>query len=178
MKTKHLTALALLTAIALILFTVEAQLPPPAPIPGVKLGLANVVTVCVMFRFGPRDALLVLLARVLLGSAFAGSPSTLLFSLGGGLLCWLVMLPLRRVLTEKQLWVCGVLGAMAHNVGQILVCVAVYGTAAVLAYLPVLLLSGMAAGLMTGFAAQLLLPRLRASRVFGEAAQSGAERRN
>ena len=161
MKTKHLTTLALLTAIALILFTVEAQIPPPVPIPGVKLGLANIVTVFVLFRFGPRDALLVLLARILLGSAFAGSPVTLLFSLGGGLLCWLVMLPLRRILTERQLWVCGVLGAMAHNLGQIAVCVAVYHTAAVLVYLPALLLAGMAAGLFTGLAAQFLLGWLR-----------------
>lgn len=181
MKTKHLTKLALLTAIALILFTVEAQIPPPVPIPGVKLGLANIITVYAVFRYGPRDALLVLLARVLLGSAFAGSPATLLFSLGGGLLCWLVMLPLRRILTEKQIWVCGILGAMAHNVGQIAVCVAVYGTTAVLAYLPVLLLSGMATGLFTGFTSQFLLARMRASRAFGafgEAAQSDAERRN
>ena len=86
---------------------------------------------------------------------------TLLFSLGGGLLCWLVMLPLRRILTERQLWVCGVLGAMAHNLGQIAVCVAVYHTAAVLVYLPALLLAGMAAGLFTGLAAQFLLARMR-----------------
>lgn len=161
MKTKRLTTLALLTGIALILFTVEAQIPPPVPIPGVKLGLANIITVFVLFRYGPRDALLVLLARILLGSAFAGSPVTLLFSLGGGLLCWLIMLPLRRILTERQLWVCGVLGAMAHNLGQIAVCVAVYHTTAVLVYLPALLLAGMAAGLFTGLAAQFLLARLR-----------------
>lgn len=178
MKARHLTTLALLTAIALILFTVEAQIPPPVPIPGVKLGLANIITVYVMFRHGPRDALLVLLARVLLGSMFAGAAVTLLFSLGGGLLCWLVMLGLRRVLTERQLWVCGVLGAMAHNVGQIAVCVAVYGTTAVLVYLPALLLAGMAAGLFTGLAAQYLLARLRRSPGFSEAAQSGGGRQS
>jgi len=159
MKTKHLTTLALLTAIALILFTVEAQLPPLTPFPGIKLGLANIVTVYVMFRYGPRDALLVLLVRVLLGSIFAGVVMTLLFSLGGGLLCWLVMLPLRHILTGKQIWVCGVLGAIAHNVGQLAVCLAVYNTAAVLFYLPVLLLSGMMAGLFTGLAAQYLIGR-------------------
>ena len=161
MDTKRLTRLALLTAAALILFTVEAQLPPPVPIPGVKLGLANVVTVYVLFRYGARDALLVLLTRVLLGGIFAGSAVTLLFSLGGGLLCWLVTLPLRKLLTERQLWVCGALGAMAHNLGQMAVCVAVYGTAAVLVYLPALLLAGLAAGLFTGLAAQFLLMRAK-----------------
>ena len=163
MDTKRLTRLALLTAAALILFTVEARIPPPAPIPGVKLGLANIVTVYVLFRYGARDALLVLLARVLLGSVFSGAPVTLLFSLGGGLLCWLVMLPLRRVVTDRQLWVCGALGAMAHNLGQMAVCVAVYGTAAVLVYLPALLLAGLLAGLFTGLAAQVLLSKLNRS---------------
>ncbi len=161
METKRITKLALLTAIALILFTVEAQLPAPVPVPGVKLGLANIVTVYAMFRFGPRDTLMVLLARILLGSMFAGAAVTLLFSLGGGFLCYLVMLPLRRALTEKQIWVCGVIGAVAHNIGQIAVCVAVYGTAAVAAYLPVLLLSGIVTGLFTGLAAQYLLQWLQ-----------------
>ena len=102
MDTKKLTKLALLTAVALMLFTVEAQLPPPLPIPGVKLGLANIVTVYVLFRFGARDALAVLLARVLLGSIFAGAAITLLFSLGGGLLCWLALLPLRRIVSRAK----------------------------------------------------------------------------
>ena len=68
---------------------VEAQIPVPIPIPGVKLGLANIVTVYVMFVLGPGDALLVLSARVFLGAVFSGQMSTLLYSAGGGLLCWL-----------------------------------------------------------------------------------------
>ena len=160
MDTKRITRLALLTALALILFTVEAQIPPPVPIPGVKLGLANIITVYAMFRFGPRDTLLILLTRVLLGSFVTGAVSALIFSLSGGLLCYLVMLALRRVLTERQIWVCGVIGAVAHNTGQILACVAVYQTTAVLAYLPPLLLSGIVTGLFTGLAATYLLKRL------------------
>jgi heptaprenyl diphosphate synthase len=161
MDTKRLARLALLTAVALILFTVEAQLPPLVPVPGVKLGLANIVTVYAMFRYGPRDALMILLARVFLGSVFAGAMMTFLFSLAGGLLCWLAMIPLRRILTEKQIWVCGVIGAVVHNIGQMIVCVAVYKTTAVLVYLPVLMLSGIVTGLFTGFAAQFLLKWLK-----------------
>jgi len=160
MDTKRITRLALLTALALILFTVEAQIPPPVPIPGVKLGLANIITVYAMFRFGPRDTLLILLTRVLLGSFVTGAVSALIFSLSGGLLCYLVMLALRRVLTERQIWVCGVIGAVTHNIGQVLACVAVYQTTAVLAYLPPLLLSGIVTGLFTGLAATYLLKRL------------------
>ncbi|MBQ6248589.1 MAG: Gx transporter family protein [Oscillospiraceae bacterium] len=161
MDVKRLTKLALLTAVALILFVVEAQIPAPVPIPGVKLGLANIVTVYAMFRFGPRDTLLVLLTRVVLGSVFAGSVMALWFSLAGGLLCWAAMAALRKVLTERQLWVCGILGAMCHNLGQMAVCLAVYRSWAVAVYLPVLLLSGIVTGLFTGLTAQFLLNRLR-----------------
>lgn len=161
MDVKRLTKLALLTAVALILFVVEAQIPAPVPIPGVKLGLANIVTVYAMFRFGPRDTLLVLLTRVVLGSVFAGSVMALWFSLAGGLLCWAAMAALRKILTERQLWVCGILGAMCHNLGQMAVCLAVYRSWAVAVYLPVLLLSGIVTGLFTGLTAQLLLKRLQ-----------------
>ena len=78
-----------------------------------------------------------------------------------GLLCWLVMIPLRRVLSERQIWICGILGAICHNIGQILVCIAVYQTTAVLVYLPVLMLSGIVTGLFTGLAAYFLQKGLR-----------------
>lgn len=164
MDTKRITRLSLLTATALILFTVEAQIPPPVPIPGMKLGLANIITVYAMLRCGPADALLILLVRVLLGSMFTGAVTGLMFSLGGGLMCWLAMLALRRLVTEQQIWVCGVIGAVFHNLGQILVCVTVYRTRAVLVYLPALLLSGIIAGLFTGLTAQFLLQRIRSRR--------------
>ena len=109
MKAKKLTRMALLTAIALILFLVEAQLPPLAPIPGIKLGLANVITVYAMFVLSPGDTLLILLCRVFLGSVFSGQMMNLFYSLGGGLLCWLAMLVLRRVVSRRQIWVCSVI---------------------------------------------------------------------
>lgn len=93
---RRLTLLALFTAIALTIFMVEAQIPVPIPIPGVKLGLANIVTVYVMFVLGPGDALLVLSARVFLGAVFSGQMSTLLYSAGGGLLCWAGPMPAEK----------------------------------------------------------------------------------
>ena len=74
---RRLTLLALLTAIALTIFMAEAQLPPILPIPGVKLGLANIVTVYAMFALGPGDAMMILLCRVFLGSVFSGQMMTL-----------------------------------------------------------------------------------------------------
>lgn len=161
MDTKRIARLSLLTAISLILFTVEAQIPPPVPVPGVKLGLANIITVYTAFRFGMAEALMVLLVRVVLGSFVTGAVSAMIFSLSGGLLCWLIMIPLRRILTERQIWVCGVAGAVFHNIGQILASIAVYRTTVVLTYLPVLLLSGIVTGLFTGLTAQFLLKRLK-----------------
>ena len=159
--TKRITRMALLTAAALILFTVEAQIPAPVPVPGIKLGLANIITVYAMFALGPRDTLCILLVRVFLGSVFSGAMVTLLYSLGGGLLCYLTMLLLRKILTERQIWVCGVIGAVVHNIGQTLVAVAIFQSFAVAVYLPLLMLSGIVTGLFTGLTAQFLLHRLQ-----------------
>lgn len=160
LQTKRLTTAALLTAIALTIFMVEAQLPALAPIPGVKLGLANIVTVYAMFLLGPGDTLCILLCRVFLGSLFSGRIMTLFYSLSGGLLCYAVMLLLRRLVSPRQIWMCSVIGAMAHNVGQILVAIWITGTPAIVCYLPVLMLTGVAAGTFTGLCAQFLVGHL------------------
>ena len=84
MKTKKMTLLALLAAIALTIFMIEAQIPSPVPIPGVKLGLANIVTVFTVFVLGPKEGAAVLAVRVFLGAVFAGNFSTILYSAAGG----------------------------------------------------------------------------------------------
>lgn len=157
METKKLTRLALLAAIALGLYVLEAQLPSPIPIAGVKLGLSNIVTVYAVFRFGPWEALGILLVRVLLGSMFTGQMMALVYSLAGGLLSLGGMLLLRRILTERQIWIASVFGGIFHNIGQILVAIWVTGTPSIAVYLPVLILSGLAAGLFTGLTAQYML---------------------
>ena len=157
---RRITLLALLTAIALTIFLAEAQI-PAIPIPGVKLGLANIVTVYAMFILGPSDALLVLCARVFLGAVFSGQKMTLLYSAGGGLLSWLVLLLLRPLLTGKQIWLGSSISAVFHNLGQLLVAAGVLKSWAVLAWLPYLLVAGAAAGLFTGLCAQFLIARLR-----------------
>lgn len=159
-KAGRLTLDALFTAAALTIFVIELQI-PSIGIPGVKLGLANIVTVTAAFLIGPWDAGAILLCRILLGGLFSGQIMALWYSLAGGTLCWLVMLPLRRILTERQIWVMSVIGAVAHNVGQILVALAVTRTAAILYYLPILMVSGILAGLFTGVAAQFAVIRLR-----------------
>ena len=158
--TRRLTRLALLTAIALTIFMVEAQIPSPIAIPGVKLGLANIVTVWLMFTFGARDAVLVLTARIFLGAVFSGNMSTILYSAGGGFLAWCALCLMRKVLTKEQIWLASPVSGVFHNIGQLAVAAAVMKTTVVFAYLPYLLIAGVAAGAFTGFCAQFLVKRL------------------
>lgn len=160
MNAKKLTKLALLSTIALIIFTVETQIPVPVPIPGVKLGLANIVTVYAAFTMAGSDAIMILLCRIILGSLFTGNMMALMYSLGGGAMCIAVTLLLAKILSRKQIWIASVVGAIFHNIGQIIVAALVMKTLAVLAYLPALLISGVITGAFTGFAAQALTQRL------------------
>ena len=152
--------LALLTAIALTIFMAEAQLPPLVPIQGVKLGLANIVTVYAVFVLGPGDALMILSARVFLGAVFSGQMMTLLYSAGGGLLAWAVMAVLSRFLTVKQLRLASPVAAVFHTLGQLLVAAGVMKSWTVMAFLPWLVISGVIGGLFTGLCAQFLIGRL------------------
>ena len=159
MNTKRLTFCALLTAIALTIFMVEAQIPPIVPVPGVKLGLANIVTVFALYALGPAQALMILTARCLLGAMFAGNMNALLFSLLGGVAAMLVMTGLVR-LGKLSVYGVSVGGAAAHNCGQTAAAVLTLGSAAPLYYLPVLLAVSLATGAVTGLAAACLFQAL------------------
>lgn len=159
MKTKKLTELALLATIALTIFLVELRIPNPVPIPGVKLGLANIVTVYAVYRYRPGEVLLLVLTRIILGAVFSGNLMALLYSLSGGLLCLAGVLLLCRVIPEELLWTVSILGAVLHNIGQIGTAILVTGTPSVVAYLPFLLVSGCCAGAFTGLCAQFLIKR-------------------
>ena len=158
--TRNVTRLALLTAIALTIFMVEAQIPAVFTIPGIKLGLANIVTVWVMFHYGARDAALVLSARIFLGAVFSGNMSTILYSAGGGLLAWLVLWGMSKILSRGQMWLASPVSGVFHNIGQLLVAAAVMETTVVFAYLPWLIIAGVCAGLFTGWCAQFLSDRM------------------
>ncbi len=159
MKTRRLTTLALLCAVALTIFTVEAQLPPLLPVPGVKLGLSNIVTVYAVFALGPKDAAAILFVRIFLGAVFAGNFSSILYSAAGGACAIAVTVLLRKILTNRQLWVAGSLGAVAHSLGQMAVAVAVTGTPELLVYLPLMIGCSIVTGLFTGLCAQGLVDR-------------------
>ena len=159
MKVKKLTVMALLCAIALTIFMIEAQIPPLVPIPGVKLGLSNIVTVFAVFVLGPAEAAVILFGRIFLGAVFAGNFSSILYSASGGLLAILVTIGLRKLLTQQQLWIAGCLGAIAHSIGQMAMAVLVTGTISIAVYLPIMIVCSIVTGIFTGLCAQLLVKR-------------------
>ena len=161
LTTKQLTLCAVLTAMALALSYLENFFPLSLaiPIPGVKLGLANIVTVFALYVLGPGQAMLILLARCLLGAVFAGNMNALIFSLLGGVSAMLVMIGLSR---WRRLSVYGVSvgGAAAHNCGQVAAAVLTLGNTAPLYYLPILLGVALFTGALTGLVTACLFRAL------------------
>ena len=156
-NTKKLTSLSLLAAIALALYAVESALPPIVPIPGIKLGLANIITLIVLWKYSAKDAFSVLLVRILLASMFFGQAISLLYSLSGGILCLLTMMLVKRLLHGHYLFLASMTGAVFHNLGQISIAFLLTSVPAVLVYLPFLLLSGLVTGLFIGLCARFTL---------------------
>ena len=159
MRLRKLTTLGLLTAIALTIFLVEAQIPAIVPLPGVKLGLANIVTVFTVFALCPKDGILVLISRIFLGAVFSGNFSTIFYSAAGGICAIAVTILLKKILRQNQLWVAGCLGAIAHSVGQMAIAMLLLGTPSLIVYLPVMIIISIITGLFTGFSAQFLINR-------------------
>lgn len=164
MKTKRLTLCGLLTGLAIVLSIVERLFPLDAliPVPGMKLGLANVVTLFALTRLRVRDALAILICRVVLASLLMGSVTAMIFSMAGGLLSLFVMLALLRAEGRFcSLMGISVAGAAAHNVGQVAAAVFWMGTGAVVAYLPFLLVVAVPLGLVTGLTCSAALSHMK-----------------
>ena len=161
LTTRQLTLCALLTAMALALSYMENFLPLSLaiPVPGIKLGLANIVTVFALYALGPVQAMLILLARCFLGAMFAGNMNALFFSLLGGVAALLVEILLSR-LPRLSLYGVSVGGAAAHNCGQVAAAVVTLGNMAPVYYLPVLLGVSLATGALTGLLASGLFRSL------------------
>ena len=159
MKTRKLTTLSMLTAIALTIFMVEAQIPPLTPVPGIKMGLSNIITVFIVFAIGSKEAAAVLFCRIFMGAVFAGNFSTILYSAAGGALAILTTIALKKLVKEAQLWVAGCLGAIAHSIGQMAMAIAITGTPGLAVYLPVMIGCSIVTGTFTGLCAQFLVKR-------------------
>ena len=152
-STKKLTILALFTTISLAIHMAESMLPPIVPLPGIKLGFANIITLIVLLNFSPKDAFLVSITRILLASIFAGSGITLIYSLLGAMLSLVAMIFMNRLLHKKYIYITSIIGALFHNTGQILAAILLTSTPYIAVYLPILMISGIITGIFKGFCA-------------------------
>lgn len=152
-KAKKIAFCAMMIALALALSYAERFIPVQLviPLPGIKLGLANVVTLIVLYRLKGRYAFAVLIPRCILGAVFGGGITGLMFSLTGGILALLTMI-LAKKASLLSVYGVSVLGAAAHNLGQILAAMVLLRSVYVAAYLPWLLLAAIVTGLLTGAA--------------------------
>lgn len=156
-KVQKLVYLSLLCAIALVIYIIELQIPPLAPIPGLKLGLANMVSLTVLILYGPKEALTVLLLRIFLGSMITGRVSSLFFSLAGGLLSNLGMIVLYQYARKYiNIWLISIIGAILHIFGQLAIAAFITQTPGIFFYAPFLLITSIITGYFIGLGATFI----------------------
>ena len=159
MKTKKVAFLGLAIALAMVLSFVESQIPALVAIPGIKVGLPNLVMVFLLYKVGWKETVIVSIIRILLVSILFGNVQTMIFSIAGALLSLLGMILLKKTDWFSAITV-SIVGGILHNVGQIIAACLVTETAEVAFYLPVLLVSGTVAGAVIGIIAGMLVKRL------------------
>lgn len=154
-NTRKLVVMGLFVALAIALNYFERFIPIVITIPGVRLGLANVVTLVGLSILSVREVFAILMMRTVLSSLFYGSLSALMFSLGGGLLALIVMAILWRY-KDRFISMLGisVAGALAHNIGQVSVAFFILNTTAIFGYLTILLVSAVVTGVLIGVVAE------------------------
>jgi heptaprenyl diphosphate synthase len=157
-RTHRLTAAAALTAVAVVLHIAEAWLPPLTAVPGIKLGLANAATLFAVGYLGRRWAAGVLTARVLIGGLLFGGPTAAIYAVAGGAVSFAVVAALK--FPRRQLWVISALASVAHNAAQLVTAMVITATPQLIAYFPVLIISGVVTGVFTGACAELALTRI------------------
>lgn len=159
-RTRRLTTFALLASLAMILSFIESRIPAFVAIPGVKVGLANIAVLFALYRLGIKEAIVVSVIRIIAISMLFGTPMSAIYSLGGALVSFTVMILLKRLTPASEVSV-SVAGAVGHNIGQIAVACILLETNVVIYYLPFLFLSGTIAGVVIGIVSALVIKRVR-----------------
>jgi len=163
LNTRKLVFFSLLVTLGTTLHVFEAVLPNPLPFPGVKLGLANIVTLLAIYMYGLREGLVVAVLRVLLGSLLIGTLLSVSFmmSLTGAVISSLVMALLYKYIRAFSILGVSMAGAVSHNVGQLLMASYLIETKSIFFYLPVLIIVGLPTGFLTGYISRMLFMYLQ-----------------
>lgn len=160
MKTKKVAMLGLTIALAMIMSYIEALVPLSFAVPGIKMGLANIVIIFVLYKIGTKEAILVSLIRVILVSLLFSNVMAMAYSIAGAALSLSVMWLLKKTDKFSVIGV-SIAGGIMHNVGQIIMAVILLGTEQIALYLPVLIITGTATGVVIGIVSGLVINRFK-----------------
>ncbi|MDO5403805.1 MAG: Gx transporter family protein [Eubacteriales bacterium] len=149
-----------LTALAMIFSYVESLMPIPLPVPGIKLGVANIAIITVMYAAGVKEALIINIIRIALTAILFGNFNSFIFSMAGGMLSILSMILLKKTGQFSMTGV-SIAGGVAHNIGQIIAAIFVMGSSTIMYYLPVLMILGVFTGAVIGIVAALVVKRVK-----------------
>ncbi len=158
-NTKNIAIYGVLAALAMILSYVEVQIPAFVAVPGMKLGLTNIVVLVALYKIGNKSALFINVVRIIAISLLFGTATSFAFSFAGGMLSTLVMIILKRINKFSTIGV-SVAGGVTHNIGQIIVAVILLNTKAIAWYLPILWISGIFSGMLIGFIGAMVCSRV------------------
>ncbi len=160
-KTKKLSTYSILLAVALVLSFFESTLLPSVlPLPGVKLGLSNIVTVFTLYAFGGIPCAVILILRCVIASFFGGGVTSLLFSLAGGLFSLITMIFTKRF-SVFSIYGVSISGSATHSFGQILAAALLFGSASIFMYLPIMLIASLFTGAIIAFVTHFLLSQTK-----------------
>lgn len=159
MKSKIVSTYGVLVALAFIFSYIEAMFPIPMPVPGMKLGLANVVVVVSLYTMGYKEAFIISLVRILLVGFTFGNMNMLLYSLVGGGLSFFAMAAMKKLNVLSSVGV-SVVGSIFHNIGQIVVAMVLLESSIFLYYIPFLLVSAVVCGVLIGILGRILSERM------------------
>ena len=160
MDSKRIARYALLVALAMVLSWLESLIPLSVAIPGVKLGLTNLVVLFALYRMRTADAITISLVRVVLVSITFGNAYAFAYSFAGAVLSFLIMWTMKKSEKFSSVGV-SVAGGVGHNLGQIIVAALVLENSGIFLYLPALMLSGTAAGVCIGVVGGIIVQRLK-----------------
>ena len=136
-KPRTVATLGICAAIAMVLSYLESLIPLSFAVPGIKLGLANTVTLFAVYTLSSKDAFLILLLRIILSCMFGGGISAFIYSFSGGMLCFLCIYYAKKFISSSHMQYTGIIGAVAHNMGQICAAVFVTKMTGIIFYIPV-----------------------------------------
>ena len=159
-STKKIALCGVLTALAMIFSYIESVIPVPIPVPGIKLGVANIAVITILYVLGVKEAIVINLLRIVLTSLLFGNVNSFLFSISGAALSLTIMIIMKKLDFFSCIGV-SVCGGVMHNIGQIIAAVFIMGREAIVFYLPVLIVSGVFTGVVIGVVSGIVAKHVR-----------------